>query len=148
MATSSPHRRVGRPRRSDDPMSIDVQIGRRIRLRRTLLGLSQQTLAAEVGLSFQQVQKYEKGTNRLGASRLFQIAEALGVSVADFFEDTERDGTACHDPALPAAGRSKTVLRRETLELVRAYYSIPAGPLRAQFFTMVETAADHFAGRD
>jgi transcriptional regulator with XRE-family HTH domain len=93
-----------------------------VRTQRTLLGMSQTELASRVGITFQQIQKYENGTNRMGASRLYAIASALGVGPADFFSDLPpgaangRTG-AGHEPDVMA--------RRETLELVRYYSAIP-----------------------
>ncbi|MCK5746128.1 MAG: helix-turn-helix transcriptional regulator, partial [Oricola sp.] len=73
------------------PNPIDIHVGGRIRLRRTMLGMSQEKLGEQLGITFQQVQKYEKGTNRVGASRLQNIAAILGVPVAFFFEDAPGD---------------------------------------------------------
>ena len=72
------------------PNPIDVHVGNRIRLRRTLLGLSQEKLAALLGLTFQQVQKYERGMNRVGASRLWDIGKVLEVPINFFFEDMDK----------------------------------------------------------
>ncbi|RVA96013.1 XRE family transcriptional regulator, partial [Mesorhizobium sp. M7A.F.Ca.US.006.04.2.1] len=69
------------------PNPIDIHVGSRIRLRRNMLGMSQEKLGENLGITFQQIQKYEKGTNRVGASRLQAIASILGVPVAFFFED-------------------------------------------------------------
>ncbi len=70
-----------------NPNPVDVHVGNRVRMRRMLIGMSQERLAKELGLTFQQVQKYEKGTNRISASRLYRIAQVLGVPVQYFFED-------------------------------------------------------------
>ena len=74
-----------------DPNPIDVHVGNRIRLRRTLLGLSQEKLASLLGLTFQQVQKYERGVNRVGASRLWDIGKVLEVPISFFYEDMDND---------------------------------------------------------
>jgi ribosome-dependent ATPase len=92
-----------------------VHVGHRVRLRRTLLGMSQEKLAEALGLTFQQVQKYERGTNRIGAGRLHQIADVLGVSVAYFFEDMARREGAAGEPGKA----DDQMTRRETLELGR-----------------------------
>lgn len=113
------------------PNPIDVHVGSRIRLRRTLLGISQTTLAEVIGLTLQQVQKYEKGTNRVSSSRLVDLANALDVSVPYFFEDMSATVQG-QTPAmlmdankLPKADDEHyPIIRRETLELVRAYYRI------------------------
>lgn len=76
------------------PNPIDIHVGSRVRLRRVLIGMSQEKLGEQLGITFQQVQKYEKGTNRIGASRLFQISRILGVPVAFFYEDMpEEEGS-------------------------------------------------------
>src|SRR5579864_1004335 len=95
-APMTPNPGGGRSRRnkSGHPNPIDVHVGARVRLRRTLLGMSQEKLGQAIGLTFQQVQKYERGTNRIGASRLHELAQVLDVSVAFFFEDLNMpDGT-------------------------------------------------------
>src|SRR5712691_7953793 len=89
-ATSRGASRYGRGTGVPDP--VDVQVGARVRTRRLLIGMNQETLARALGLTFQQVQKYEGGANRVSASRLSQIAEILGVPIAYFFSDLELDG--------------------------------------------------------
>ena len=115
----------------DGPHTVDAHVGARIRLRRTLLGLSQTALADAIGLTFQQVQKYEKGSNRVSAGRLWQFAQVLEVPVAFFFDELTPDFAARGHgaPALASAptpaGRAASVMtKRETLELVHAYYRI------------------------
>jgi transcriptional regulator with XRE-family HTH domain len=104
---------VKRAIRSPELHAVDVRVGGRLRLRRTLLGMTQQELGRQIDLTFQQVQKYEKGTNRIGAGMLLRLGEILDVPVSFFFE--------------AAAGGSRDdrqLMRRETLEVVRAYYAI------------------------
>ena len=111
------------------PNPIDVYVGSRIRLRRTLLGISQERLAETIGLTFQQVQKYEKGSNRVGSSRLFDLANVLDVEISYFFEEMSTE-VEQQSPSLlmsvkklPKAKDEKDPMaKRETLELVRAYY--------------------------
>src|ERR1700743_1014534 len=79
-------RRGGRPK-IDAPSPVDLHVGSRVRLRRTLLGMSQEKLGNAVGLTFQQIQKYERGANRIGASRVFDMARVLDVPVQFFFEE-------------------------------------------------------------
>src|SRR6201998_3236858 len=82
------------PRRrtkADKPNPIDVHVGGRVRLRRTLLGMSQEKLGEAIGLTFQQVQKYERGANRIGASRLFDLSRVLDVPVSFFFDDIKAE---------------------------------------------------------
>jgi transcriptional regulator with XRE-family HTH domain len=127
---------------------IDVHVGRRLRQRRSLLGLSQTALANTVGLTFQQVQKYERGSNRMGSSRLFEFAKVLDVPVSHFFD--EMSGEAARTTMLKhrASGPSKVkvvtdpLIKRETLELVRAYYKIRASSVRKHIFAMVKSVSD------
>src|SRR5476649_478391 len=118
-------RRGGRPK-IDTPSPVDVHVGSRVRLRRTLLGMSQEKLGEAIGLTFQQVQKYERGANRVGASRLYDLSRVLDVPIAFFFDDMPAPSAERgHGLAEPAATyESDPLLKRETLELVRAYYKI------------------------
>src|SRR5665213_2253816 len=113
-----------RRRKSDGPSPIDVHVGSRVRLRRTLLGMSQEKLGEAIGLTFQQVQKYERGANRVGASRLYDLSRVLDVPIAFFFDDmpapSAERGYGLAEPE--ATYESDPMLKRETLELVRAYY--------------------------
>ena len=90
MKAKPPGGRRGR-RKADKPNPIDVHVGSRVRLRRTLLGMSQEKLGDAIGLTFQQVQKYERGANRIGASRLFDLSRVLDVPVSFFFDDMASD---------------------------------------------------------
>lgn len=129
-------------RRGEGPNPIDVHVGTRLRLRRTLMGLSQEKLGEAVGITFQQLQKYERGSNRISASRLFNLSQVLNVPVGFFFEDLPED---CNDsPApsdIPAADgeNADAMARRETLELVRAYYRIPDAAVRRRTFDLVKS---------
>lgn len=107
--------------------------------------MSQERLAKALGLTFQQVQKYERGTNRVGASRLFHISQVMDVPVSFFFEEMNRasaEGLG-EDPA-PYEG--DPLARRETLELVRAYYKIRDAKARKRVFELVKSLAE--PGRD
>ena len=109
------------------PNPIDIHVGSRVRLRRTLLGMSQEKLGEAVRLTFQQIQKYERGVNRIGSSRLYQLSQILDVPVSFFFDDMPPlDGRAL--PGLregpPQPFEKDPLVKRETLELVRAYYRI------------------------
>jgi len=134
--TTTPPRRRRRlqsaPAAGPDP--IDIHVGARVRLRRVLLGLSQVQVSQAVGLAYQQVQKYEKGTNRISASLLHRIAQALDVPVSFFFDDMP-DGQR-----LPVALPDDTMIRVETVELVRHYYLAPE-PLRRLVFYLVKAMA-------
>src|ERR687893_2307255 len=93
MARSQSPRRPGRPR-TLTPNPIDIRVGARLRLRRNMLGLSQERLGEAIRLTFQQVQKYERGANRIGASRLYELSRVLDVSVSFFFDDMPADPDA------------------------------------------------------
>jgi transcriptional regulator with XRE-family HTH domain len=128
--------RYGRGTGIPDP--VDVHVGVRIRTRRLLLGMNQETLASALGLTFQQVQKYEGGANRVSASRLAEMAEVLGVSVAYFFDDLELAG----ETATPDEQEIREIMQRpEAIELIRWYYAIADSEVREQFLEMVKTVA-------
>ncbi len=119
----------------EGPHPIDVHVGHRVRLRRTLLGMSQTALGEALGLSFPQVQKYEKGTNRISASKLWQLTQILDVPVSFFFDDMPADRAG---PAPSGNGQDPDVLlKRETLEFVRAYYRITDPSARKQVYELV-----------
>jgi len=130
------------------PHPIDTHVGRRMRQRRTLLGLSQERLAEALGLTFQQVQKYERGANRVSASRLYELGRVLDVPIGYFFEDLPVDmprkvrdhmqGQIAFDAV---ARRGDPLTRRETLELVRAYYRIREPKVRRRLFEMARALA-------
>ncbi|CEF54504.1 helix-turn-helix domain-containing protein [Acetobacter ghanensis] len=148
--------------------TIDAHVGKRIRLRRTLLGLSQEKLGEALGVTFQQIQKYERGANRVGASRLYDIATALDVPISFFFDDmtplpeagmanrgfaearkpfgtslpTGFAPTVSDDAAMQAITEEQDVLaRKETLDLVRAYYQIPDKTLRQKVLDLIQSMA-------
>lgn len=113
---------------------VDVHVGKRIRHRRWMVGMTQQQLAEKVGIKFQQIQKYETGMNRVSASRLWDIAEALGVQVAFFFEGAEAEANEASAPQGSAEGVPADILAdKEALELVRSYYAIPENQRRRLF---------------
>ncbi|MGC2856709.1 helix-turn-helix domain-containing protein [Novispirillum sp. DQ9] len=107
---------------------VDLHIGSRIRLRRVLLGLSQQQVAGAVGVTFQQIQKYESGANRISAARLYDIARALGVPPMFFVDDLEPSAGADADAG--GLTESDPMQRTETLELVRTYWKLGNEDLR------------------
>lgn len=107
---------------------IDYHVGKRLRRRRRLLGLTQQSLAEQVGIRFQQIQKYECGANRVSAARLFELSEALSVPVQYFYEGlSERDAPSFKDPH-PEILAADVLSKKETMDLVRAYYSMGEEP--------------------
>jgi transcriptional regulator with XRE-family HTH domain len=130
------------------PNPIDVHVGARVRLRRTLLGISQVGLAEAIGLTFQQVQKYEKGLNHVSSSRLYELAEMLDVSIPYFFDEMSGGVSAQTPSALMKAKQrpeneqeADPLARRETLELVRAYYRIPDPVVRKRLGDLVKAVA-------
>jgi transcriptional regulator with XRE-family HTH domain len=127
-------------RRGEGPNPIDIHVGARLRLRRTLLGLSQETLGEAVGITFQQLQKYERGSNRISASRLFNLSQVLGVPVTFFFDELPpKEAVAAEPVSIQAqADEFGTMARRETLELVRAYYRIADPFVRRRAFELVK----------
>ncbi|MBB2163755.1 helix-turn-helix transcriptional regulator [Gluconacetobacter sp. 1b LMG 1731] len=144
------------------PKPVDVHVGGRIRLRRTLLGMSQERLGEALGLTFQQVQKYERGTNRVSASRLYELSDVLDVPVSFFFDGLDRGrrssgqtagrpglemsygfaqaqeafgGTP--DGALASTSEVTLLARRETIELVRTYYRIEDAAIRRRVLDLI-----------
>ncbi len=133
---------------------IDLHVGSRLRQRRCLLGLTQQRLAAAVGIKFQQIQKYESGANRVSASRLWSLAKALDVPVAYFFEDLNAAGVrptedfgqeepnfAGSDLEEEARIEPGVLSKKETIDLVRAYYNLKEEP-RKRLLDLAKTMAD------
>ncbi len=110
---------------------VDVHVGKRIRHRRWMVGMTQQQLAERVGIKFQQIQKYETGMNRVSASRLWDIAETLDVPVSFFFEGLE--GDAAQTRVAGSAVPGDIMSDKEALELVRSYYAIPENQRRRLF---------------
>ncbi len=125
------------------PHPVDIHVGSRVRMRRTLLGMSQEKLGDALGLTFQQVQKYERGANRVGASRLYQISRILDVPVSFFFDEMAAESaTASAGMAEEAAPSSfDPMAKRETLELVRAYYRIADPRVRKRIFELTKAVA-------
>ena len=129
--------------------AVDMHVGKRIRLCRTLLGMSQEQLGGALSITFQQVQKYERGANRVSASRLWDISQILDVPVSYFFEDMT-DDVMKSSPRLISRGSDRNMVddsvresmaRRETLELVRTYYSITQPKVRKRIAEMVKSIA-------
>ena len=124
----------------DAPHPIDIHVGSRLRMRRNMLGISQEQLGELLGVTFQQVQKYERGTNRIGASRLWQISQVLTAPIRYFYQT--------HDPIsspglseAPAAFDADPLRRSETSDLVRGYYRIENPLVRKRLFDFVRTVA-------
>ncbi|MFZ2102223.1 MAG: helix-turn-helix domain-containing protein [Oricola sp.] len=126
------------------PNPIDIHVGGRIRLRRTMLGMSQEKLGEALGITFQQVQKYEKGTNRVGASRLQNIAAVLGVPVSFFFEDAPGDGGAKSADGMAESSSAYVVnflSSSEGLQLNRAFVKIADSRIRRRIIDLVKALA-------
>ena len=116
------------------PHPVDVHVGKRVRARRLLCGMSQEAFASKLGVTFQQIQKYERGANRISASRLYKISKILNVPVGYFFEDVGRN-------TLPGT------LRREGLELIRAFNKIKKPRVRKHILTLLDSLGDDAAQR-
>jgi transcriptional regulator with XRE-family HTH domain len=134
--------KTGRRQKAEKPNPVDVHVGARVRLRRTLLGMSQEKLGDAIGLTFQQVQKYERGANRIGASRLYDLSRVLDVPVSYFFEE--------FGETIPQSGNSEQstdgyganpMMKRETLELVRAYLRISDPQIKRRLFELAKALA-------
>lgn len=126
------------------PDPIDKHVGSRLRLRRTILGMSQSKLGKALGLTFQQIQKYERGANRIGASRLYHIARLLDVPIDFFFDDmTNWDGTALlsSDSADGINANADLISNRETTTLLRAYYEISDPMVRRRVLDLMRVLA-------
>ena len=144
--TAEPPERRGR---RTGPHPVDIHVGSRVRMRRTLLGMSQEKLGDALVLTFQQVQKYERGANRIGSSRLFEISRILDVPVSFFFEEMSSEAasagplTDSGDPptADPEEFQRDPLAKRETLELVRAYYRITDPRVRKRVFELTKSIA-------
>jgi len=134
---------------------VDVYVGSRLKMRRSFLGMSQERLGQAVGVTFQQIQKYEKGANRIGASRLYQFAHLLSVGPAFFFDGI--DGRSAQSPdmagfaeppqsPLPSPNPPDPLLIRENVELLRAFDAIRSAPLRQRLLALVRSmAAEQYA---
>ncbi len=138
-------RRRAKKQTTRGPNPIDIHVGARVRLRRNQLGLTLMTLAKAVGVTYQQLQKYERGVNRIGASRLFNLSRVLDVPISFFFEDLS--------PAAAGGGKRRTrglseapaavlepdsLSKRETVELIRAYYRVTDPQLRKRFLDLLK----------
>jgi transcriptional regulator with XRE-family HTH domain len=123
---------------------VDLHVGSRVRMRRKILGVSQEALADALGLTFQQVQKYERGANRVSASKLYDIAKTLQVPVSFFFEGLANPATAETDEVGVASGRVITEFRTtpEGLELAELFPKIGRGPVRRQVLGLVRAMAE------
>ena len=133
---------------SGAPNPVDVHVGSRVKLRRTLLGMSQEMLGEAIGITFQQVQKYERGANRIGSSRLYDLARVLDVPITYFFDAIPSSAQAQSplnvikgtmiEMAEGSTASPDPMAKRETLDLVRAYYSIPDPQIRRRVYELAK----------
>jgi transcriptional regulator with XRE-family HTH domain len=133
------------------PNLIDVHVGERLRQRRVFLGMSQEKLGEAIGLPYQQVSRYERGANRIAASRLYDLCRVLDVPVGYFFEDLPEEAAASSprhlrgDSKIPIARGLDPMAKHETLELARAYYRISDPKMRKRMFELVKAVASSTA---
>ncbi|WP_366654017.1 helix-turn-helix transcriptional regulator [Fodinicurvata sp. EGI_FJ10296] len=125
------------------PNPIDIHVGGRLRQRRTLLGMSQEKLGDLLGLTFQQIQKYERGTNRIGASRLYELSVILQVPVGHFFDGAPSLSGKDAFGVAEDADYDDPMMRRETLELIRSYYQIRDVAVRRRILDLTRSLAGH-----
>ncbi len=141
------------------PDLVDKHVGQQLRNRRSLMGLSQEKLAEAVGVTFQQVQKYERGTNRISASRLYTFSKILNVSIDFFYEGmqdlTSRAGTKASgmsdngqegfNSTAPSSPPENLMSKKETIDILKAYYSIENDKKRKEFLTLIKSMAKNLS---
>ncbi len=126
------------------PDNVDVHVGNRLRVRRSLLGLSQEKLAEAIGLTFQQIQKYERGVNRISAGRLFQFSKILEVPVGYFYDQAGVSNASAMTAGLSdneqePFGHEDLMQKKETLDLVRVYYAIEDPVKRKEILRFIKS---------
>ena len=126
-----------------DPQPVDRHVGSRVRMRRMMVGMSQEKLGEACGITFQQIQKYEKGTNRMGAGRLHHIARVLDVPIEFFYEGASSDQDANRPTMIDGQSRSMTdfLATSEGLELVRAFTAIKDSKVRRRIVDVAKAVA-------
>jgi transcriptional regulator with XRE-family HTH domain len=122
-----------------EPHPVDIHVGKRLRSRRTILGMSQEEIGVAVGITFQQVQKYERGLNRIGSSRLYQFSCLLGVGVSYFFEDFKEAAPESIMAEESVSFEHEQFNNKEVLTLVRAYYGINDPQVRKKILALVKS---------
>lgn len=132
----------------DGPDPVDIHVGSRLRLQRTILGLSQTDLAERVGLTFQAIQKYERGDIRISASRLYELAKVLGISVSSFFDGLPDSATVGADQPIILDHEDEEIGGRASLELVRTFSAVQDPELRRIFVQLLRRAASLPAGEE
>ncbi|MCX8500363.1 MAG: helix-turn-helix transcriptional regulator [Alphaproteobacteria bacterium] len=145
-----PGRRGRKPMNTNNANQIDGHVGARLRLRRTMMGISQEALAEKLGVTFQQVQKYEKGTNRIGSSRLFELSSILDIPVGFFFDDLDSSYATpearvqhVNDPPTQYDGRISS--HREALELMNSFSQIEAPKVRKKILELTRSLASLYS---
>ena len=145
-----PGRRGRKPMNTNNANQIDGHVGARLRLRRTMMGISQEALAEKLGVTFQQVQKYEKGTNRIGSSRLFELSSILDIPVGFFFDDLDASYATpearvqhMNDPPTHYDGRISS--HREALELMNSFSQIEAPKVRKKILELTRSLASLYS---
>lgn len=125
----------------EQPHPVDLHVGNRLRLRRTMLGLSQEKLGNALGLTFQQIQKYERGANRISASKLHEVAKILDVPISFFFEHLHvaEAGRGMAETGEPF--EADQLQRRESVELIHAYYRITDPRVRRRMFELIKAVS-------
>jgi transcriptional regulator with XRE-family HTH domain len=143
---------MDKKRKKGTPNEIDMHVGQRLRVRRSLLGLSQEKLADAIGLTFQQVQKYERGTNRVSAGRLFELSTVLDVPVSYFFEQISESvgkgksaAAGLSDNKQEGFDNSDLMSRKETLDLIRIYYSVEDPEARKDIMKFLKSMTERLS---
>lgn len=121
---------------------VDAMVGARVRLRRTMMGITQEQLASAVGLTFQQIQKYEKGMNRMGASRLLDFSRILEVPVNYFFDDGILESSQGLSEESSSSYKIDPFIRRDTMELIRSYLHIRNDKIRKRFLDLAKALTE------
>ena len=126
---------------------VDVHVGKRLRLKRTIMGLSQESIGKAIGVTFQQIQKYERGINRMGASRLHEFAKSLNVPVSYFFEgygdELSEDSTVFGmAEGEVTAFEHENVSSRETMDIMRAYCKVKNPAVRKRIIELIKAVAE------
>ncbi|MBN8543206.1 MAG: helix-turn-helix transcriptional regulator [Alphaproteobacteria bacterium] len=135
-----------------DSHPVDVHVGKRLRLKRTIMGLSQESIGKAIGVTFQQIQKYERGINRMGASRLYDFAKTLNVPVSYFFEGFGDELTVDSAVMGMAEGEApayehEQVSSRETMDIMRAYYKIKNPAVRKRIIELIKAVSEENADK-
>lgn len=127
---------------SSGPDPVDIHVGSRVRLRRTVLGMSQERLADQLGITFQQVQKYENGSNRVGASRLFAISNVLSVPVSYLYDGYQANITEVSEEV---SEFDRHMNSRESIELIKSYYKVEDEKVRKKLLDLIKSMAKNLS---